>query len=78
MTSESALLVQPTAVPRVCPLLVGALPLTWGAEAERQRAMESPVRPGFHRVEVQKTTWDVADRYATLRPIGSGAYGTVW
>ncbi|XP_037630057.1 STKc_p38 domain-containing protein [Sebastes umbrosus] len=44
--------------------------------------MESPakdqaVRPGFHRLEVQKTTWDVPVRYATLKSIGSGAYGTV-
>ncbi|KAM4737910.1 LOW QUALITY PROTEIN: mitogen-activated protein kinase 12-like [Anableps anableps] len=38
---------------------------------------DSPVRPGFHRVEVQKTTWDVPDRYTTLLAIGSGAYGTV-
>lgn len=38
---------------------------------------DSPVRPGFHRLEVQKTTWDVPERYATLRSIGSGAYGTV-
>ncbi|KAG7239857.1 hypothetical protein INR49_030590 [Caranx melampygus] len=39
---------------------------------------DSPVRPGFHRLEVQKTTWDIPERYATLRSIGSGAYGTVW
>ncbi|XP_040903817.1 STKc_p38 domain-containing protein [Toxotes jaculatrix] len=38
---------------------------------------DSPVRSGFHRVEVQKTTWDVPERYTTLRSIGSGAYGTV-
>ncbi|XP_037540946.1 STKc_p38 domain-containing protein [Nematolebias whitei] len=38
---------------------------------------ESPVRPGFYRLEVQKTTWDVPERYAALKPIGSGAYGTV-
>ncbi|XP_014838522.1 PREDICTED: mitogen-activated protein kinase 14A-like [Poecilia mexicana] len=37
----------------------------------------SPVRPGFHRVEVQKTTWDVPERYMTLLAVGSGAYGTV-
>ncbi|XP_022049461.2 STKc_p38 domain-containing protein [Acanthochromis polyacanthus] len=36
-----------------------------------------PVRPGFHRLEIQKTTWDVPERYTTLRSIGSGAYGTV-
>uniref|UniRef100_A0A3B5ALA2 mitogen-activated protein kinase n=1 Tax=Stegastes partitus TaxID=144197 RepID=A0A3B5ALA2_9TELE len=38
---------------------------------------DSPVRPGFHRLEIQKTTWDVPERYTTLRSIGSGAYGTV-
>uniref|UniRef100_A0A3B3DJQ2 mitogen-activated protein kinase n=1 Tax=Oryzias melastigma TaxID=30732 RepID=A0A3B3DJQ2_ORYME len=36
-----------------------------------------PVRSGFHRVEIQQTTWDVPDRYTALRAIGSGAYGTV-
>ncbi|XP_042264891.1 STKc_p38 domain-containing protein [Thunnus thynnus] len=44
--------------------------------------MESPVkdssvRPGFQRVEIQKTTWDVPERYTALRSVGSGAYGTV-
>uniref|UniRef100_A0A8C6W0S7 mitogen-activated protein kinase n=1 Tax=Nothobranchius furzeri TaxID=105023 RepID=A0A8C6W0S7_NOTFU len=38
---------------------------------------DSPVRPGYHRLEIQKTTWDVPERYTTLRAIGSGAYGTV-
>ncbi|KAE8293120.1 Mitogen-activated protein kinase 12 [Larimichthys crocea] len=38
---------------------------------------DSPVRPGFHRLEIQKTTWDVPERYTALRAIGSGAYGTV-
>lgn len=41
-------------------------------------AKESPVRAGFQRLEVQKTTWDVPERYTKLRPVGSGAYGTVW
>uniref|UniRef100_A0A8C6Q7A7 mitogen-activated protein kinase n=1 Tax=Nothobranchius furzeri TaxID=105023 RepID=A0A8C6Q7A7_NOTFU len=34
-------------------------------------------KPGYHRLEIQKTTWDVPERYTTLRAIGSGAYGTV-
>ncbi|XP_076015486.1 mitogen-activated protein kinase 14A [Genypterus blacodes] len=38
---------------------------------------DSPVKGGFHRTEVQKTTWDVPARYTALRSIGSGAYGTV-
>ncbi|KAJ8369947.1 hypothetical protein SKAU_G00099750 [Synaphobranchus kaupii] len=39
--------------------------------------MASPVQTGFHRLEVQKTTWDVPKRYTTLKSVGSGAYGTV-
>ncbi|KAM7410854.1 hypothetical protein PAMA_021017 [Pampus argenteus] len=35
------------------------------------------VRAGFQRVEVQKTTWEVPERYTALRAVGSGAYGTV-
>ncbi|XP_061826340.1 mitogen-activated protein kinase 12 [Nerophis lumbriciformis] len=38
---------------------------------------DSPARPGFQRVEVHKTTWDVPQRYTTLWAVGSGAYGTV-
>ncbi|XP_047186662.1 STKc_p38 domain-containing protein isoform X2 [Scophthalmus maximus] len=38
---------------------------------------DSPVSAGFHRQEVQKTTWDVPERYTALRSVGSGAYGTV-
>uniref|UniRef100_A0A8C5H9W3 mitogen-activated protein kinase n=1 Tax=Gouania willdenowi TaxID=441366 RepID=A0A8C5H9W3_GOUWI len=38
---------------------------------------DSLVRPGFYRLEIQKTTWDVPVRYDSLRPVGSGAYGTV-
>uniref|UniRef100_A0A3B4TH82 mitogen-activated protein kinase n=1 Tax=Seriola dumerili TaxID=41447 RepID=A0A3B4TH82_SERDU len=32
---------------------------------------------GRTRRGVQKTTWDIPERYTTLRSIGSGAYGTV-
>lgn len=39
--------------------------------------MASPLKAGFHRLDVQKTTWDVPDRYTSLKPVGSGAYGTV-
>ncbi|XP_053172852.1 STKc_p38 domain-containing protein [Scomber japonicus] len=44
--------------------------------------MQSPVndssaRAGFHTVEIQKTTWEVPERYTALRAVGSGAYGTV-
>ncbi|XP_072136980.1 mitogen-activated protein kinase 14A [Mobula birostris] len=39
--------------------------------------MGTPVRKGFHRQEVNKTVWEVLVRYTDLKPIGSGAYGTV-
>nr|XP_046222173.1 mitogen-activated protein kinase 14A-like isoform X2 [Oncorhynchus gorbuscha] len=39
--------------------------------------MESPVKTGFHRLEIKKTTWDVPEQYIALKAVGSGAYGTV-
>uniref|UniRef100_A0A672MZ74 mitogen-activated protein kinase n=1 Tax=Sinocyclocheilus grahami TaxID=75366 RepID=A0A672MZ74_SINGR len=35
--------------------------------------MASPLKAGFHRLEIQKTTWDVPDRYTSLKPVG-GCY----
>uniref|UniRef100_A0A673CYW0 mitogen-activated protein kinase n=1 Tax=Sphaeramia orbicularis TaxID=375764 RepID=A0A673CYW0_9TELE len=34
-------------------------------------------RPTFYRQEVNKTIWEVPDRYQNLSPVGSGAYGSV-
>ncbi|XP_013875245.1 mitogen-activated protein kinase 14A isoform X2 [Austrofundulus limnaeus] len=31
----------------------------------------------FYRLEVNKTIWEVPERYQKLRPVGSGAYGSV-
>uniref|UniRef100_A0A673BCT1 mitogen-activated protein kinase n=1 Tax=Sphaeramia orbicularis TaxID=375764 RepID=A0A673BCT1_9TELE len=39
--------------------------------------MSKRVRPGYYRQEVNKTTWEVPDRYRDLRQVGTGAYGTV-
>jgi len=35
-------------------------------------------KPHFYRVELNKTEWQVPERYQNLTPIGSGAYGQVW
>uniref|UniRef100_A0A224Z4J7 mitogen-activated protein kinase n=1 Tax=Rhipicephalus zambeziensis TaxID=60191 RepID=A0A224Z4J7_9ACAR len=35
------------------------------------------MRSGFHRVELNKTVWEVPVRYTNLSPIGVGAYGQV-
>lgn len=32
----------------------------------------------FHKVEVNKTVWEVPTRYQYLIAVGSGAYGQVW
>ena len=39
---------------------------------------ERPLKPGFYRVELFKTIWEVPTRYQDLSPVGTGAYGTVW
>lgn len=35
-------------------------------------------RPGYYRQELNKTVWEVPERYQNLTPMGSGAYGSVW
>ncbi|XP_038676885.1 mitogen-activated protein kinase 14 isoform X4 [Scyliorhinus canicula] len=37
----------------------------------------SEVRPHFYKQELNKTTWEVPERYQNLSPVGSGAYGSV-
>uniref|UniRef100_A0A8C5CPW6 MTSS I-BAR domain containing 2a n=1 Tax=Gadus morhua TaxID=8049 RepID=A0A8C5CPW6_GADMO len=39
--------------------------------------MSSRVRPGYCRQDVNKTTWEVPERYRDLKQVGTGAYGTV-
>ncbi|RVE70454.1 hypothetical protein OJAV_G00064820 [Oryzias javanicus] len=39
--------------------------------------MSQKERPNFYRQEVNKTIWEVPDRYQNLSPVGSGAYGSV-
>jgi len=39
--------------------------------------MAAECAPGFYRIELNKTVWEVPKRYTMLSPIGSGAYGQV-
>uniref|UniRef100_A0A673LK95 mitogen-activated protein kinase n=1 Tax=Sinocyclocheilus rhinocerous TaxID=307959 RepID=A0A673LK95_9TELE len=39
--------------------------------------MSQKERPTFYRQELNKTIWEVPERYQNLSPVGSGAYGTV-
>lgn len=52
------------------PLLL--LPLPAAAPAKMSE------RGGFYRQELNKTVWEVPQRYQNLTPVGSGAYGSVW
>lgn len=68
-----------------CAGLRGAAPSTspWAESrvACRQFAsagMSHEERPKFYRQEVNKTIWEVPERYQNLSPVGSGAYGSVW
>lgn len=42
------------------------------------RSKMSQERPTFYRQELNKTIWEVPERYQNLSPVGSGAYGSVW
>lgn len=42
------------------------------------QTMTQRSRPGYYRQDVNKTIWEVPERYKDLRPVGTGAYGTVW
>uniref|UniRef100_A0A6Q2X3N6 mitogen-activated protein kinase n=1 Tax=Esox lucius TaxID=8010 RepID=A0A6Q2X3N6_ESOLU len=33
--------------------------------------------PGYYRQDINKTTWEVPERYRELKQVGTGAYGTV-
>lgn len=39
--------------------------------------MSTRIRAGFSRQEVNKTVWEVPERYRDLKQVGTGAYGTV-
>lgn len=32
----------------------------------------------FYKAEINRTEWEVPERYQSLTPVGSGAYGQVW
>lgn len=46
--------------------------------ADKEIKMSSRTRPGFYSQEVNKTAWEVPERYRDLKQVGTGAYGTVW
>ncbi|KAF3856068.1 hypothetical protein F7725_016791, partial [Dissostichus mawsoni] len=45
--------------------------------AGKSAGMSQKERPTFYRQELNKTVWEVPERYQNLSPVGSGAYGSV-
>ena len=39
---------------------------------------EKPCRPGYYKIELNKTVWEIPEKYQELTAIGAGAYGSVW
>ncbi len=37
-----------------------------------------PVRAGFYRIDLNRDTWIVRERYQDMAPIGYGGFSTVW
>lgn len=44
----------------------------------RRRLRKMSERGGFYKQDLNKTVWEVPQRYQHLTPVGSGAYGSVW
>lgn len=39
---------------------------------------ENLVMQKYYKIEINKTEWQVPEKYQMLVPVGSGAYGQVW
>ena len=36
------------------------------------------LKAGYYTAELTKTVWELPERYQDLRPVGIGAFGSVW
>ena len=39
---------------------------------------EPNLKPGYYRLEINKTLWEIPSRYTNLQLIGQGVFGSVW
>lgn len=44
-------------------------------QIEKKSVQKMPI---FYKAEINRTEWEVPDRYQSLTAVGSGAYGQVW
>lgn len=60
-------------------VIIPELRFSWGyIDPHIELDMSVRTRTGFYRQEVNKTAWEVPERYRELKQVGTGAYGTVW
>lgn len=60
-------------------LIIPELRVSWEyIDPQIDLDMSVRTRTGFYRQEVNKTAWEVPERYRELKQVGTGAYGTVW
>jgi len=53
------------------------LKLIWPVHLSRDTFKHPIMKPGFYKIDLNKTEWEVPEHYQTLSPVGSGAYGQV-
>jgi len=53
------------------------LKLIWPVHLSRDNFKHPIMKPGFYKIDLNKTEWEVPEHYQTLSPVGSGAYGQV-
>lgn len=53
------------------------LKLIWPLHLSRDNFKHPIMKPGFYKIDLNKTEWEVPEHYQTLSPVGSGAYGQV-
>lgn len=78
---DRSLLSSSSPPPAIPPLLLLPPPSCTAARAVcagDRGSTEMSSRSGFYRQELNKTVWEVPERYQHLTPVGSGAYGSVW
>ena len=47
-------------------------------ELDGEEDLVPALRAGYYQVDVKAGEWVVPERYQDLKPLGIGAFGTVW
>ena len=47
-------------------------------ENKKEEKKMSHLKANFYRIELNRTVWEIPEKYQNLTPVGVGAYGQVW